>query len=376
MHIAPFLLDHWLEQKFTADPPVEFDLGSSTGPVWTVRELLALDGASPECLADTALSYTPSPGSAALRQAIAASYGSHVSPEHVHVATGGAEALLILFYLAAEPGANVVLPKPDYPANAALAASLGIETRHYHLHASTGFRTDPDEIRSLVDARTKFVLLTVPHNPTGAVVPLADLDAIHQFCAARNVDLVVDEVYHPIYHGPEMPSAARLERAIVIGDFSKALCLSGLRLGWIVDRDPARRARFHNARCFFTASNTALGEQLGVIAMRHRDAVLGRARRIAAANLALLDAFFAEHAAALQWVRPAGGYIALPWLADGSDGRAFCLRALRHGVMLAPGDCFGMPPHFRIGFAASGEKFAAGLARLDAMLQASRHALP
>jgi aspartate/methionine/tyrosine aminotransferase len=59
---------------------------------------------------------------------------------------------------------------------------------------------------------------------------------------------------------------------------------------------------------------------------------------------------------------------AFPWLADGGDGREFCRRIARHGVLLAPGDCFGMPNHFRIGFAASGEKFADGLDRLAAAI--------
>jgi aspartate/methionine/tyrosine aminotransferase len=59
---------------------------------------------------------------------------------------------------------------------------------------------------------------------------------------------------------------------------------------------------------------------------------------------------------------------AFPWLADGGDGREFCRRVMRERVLLAPGDCFGMDGHFRIGFAATGEKFAAGLERLDAAL--------
>jgi aspartate/methionine/tyrosine aminotransferase len=369
MEIPPFLLDHWLEQKFTADPPVEFDLGSSTGPVWTVGELLALEPGAEERLRALALSYTHSSGTPELRSEIAAVYG--VDPESVQVATGGAEALLILFYLAAEPGANVVIPNPGYPANSYHAQSLGLEPRFYHLRSEDGYRVDPDEIRSLIDASTKFVLLNSPHNPTGAVIGAAELDAIHELCSSRGTDLIVDEVYHPIYHGADMASAARLERAIVLGDFSKALCLSGLRTGWIVDRDPVRRARFRNARSIFTASNTAAGELLGAIALRHRDTVLARGRCVAAANLGLLDTFFAEHAALLRWVRPAGGYTGMPWLVDGSDGREFCLRAMRHGVMLAPGDCFGMPNHFRVGFGASGEKFAAGLERLDSILRAT-----
>jgi aspartate/methionine/tyrosine aminotransferase len=373
MQLAPFLLDQWLEQKFTADPPIEFDLGSSTGPVWTLRELLAIEGEdSWERMLDTPLSYTNPAGSDELRREIARMQG--VEPEHVQVMTGAAEALLALFYLAAGPDANVVLPKPAFPANVSLAESLGIEIRHYQLRAANGFRVDPDEIRRLVDRNTRFVLVNSPHNPTGAVLAAADMESLHDFCAERDVAFVSDEVYHPIYHGPEMQSAARLPHATVLGDFSKALCLSGLRTGWIIERNPARRDRFTNARSYFTVSNTALGERLATLAIRHRDTIYGRARRIAQANLALLDRLFAEHSEVLQWVRPAGGMTVFPWLADGGDGREFCRALVRRGVLLAPGDCFGMPNHFRLGFAASGERFAAAIDRVAEFLRSSRGA--
>ena len=367
MRLAQFLLDQWLEQKFSADPPIDFDLGSSTGPVWTLRELLSLEGGGArESLLDAALSYTSPAGSRQLREEIARM--QNVDPAHVQIVTGAAEALLILFYLAAEPGANVVLPHPGFPANAALAESLGLEIRRYHLRAAEGFRVDPEEIRRQIDSQTRFVLVNSPHNPTGAVLTDAEMEGLHDFCAARGIAFVSDEVYHPIYHGPEMSSAARLPHATVLGDFSKALCLSGLRTGWIIERDPARRQRFTNARSYFTVSNTALGEPLAVLAIRHRDAIYERARGIAQRNLALLDRLFTEYEDVVRWVRPTGGMTAFPWLARETDGREFCRRVARHGVLLAPGDCFEMPAHFRVGFAASGEKFAAALDRIAAIL--------
>src|SRR6266446_4384877 len=137
MKLPPFLLDQWLEQNFSADPPVEFDLGSSTGPVWTLRELLALGGDVEELL-DTKLFYTPPAGSKELRSELARMEG--VDPEHVLVMTGAAEALLILFHLAAEPGANVVLPHPGFPTNQAVAQSLGLEVRRYTLRPEDNFR--------------------------------------------------------------------------------------------------------------------------------------------------------------------------------------------------------------------------------------------
>ena len=366
MQLAPFLLDEWIRRKYSSDPPIEFDLASSTGPVWTYRELLALEDGLSERLLDTPLFYTNPRGAPELREAIAEMQG--VDPEHVQIVTGSSEALLAMFYFAAEPGANVVLPYPEFPAYTAIVESLGIEIRRYHLRAGNGFRIDPDEIRAAVDANTRIVLVNSPHNPSGAVLDPAEMAALHDFCAERGVMFVSDEVYHPIYHGAPAPSAARLPHATVLGDFSKALCLSGLRTGWVVDRDAERRNRILRAHNYFTVSTTALTDPLAAAAIRHRDAIYGRAQRITAANLAILDQFFARHADRLQWVRPAGGMTAFPWLADGSDGRKFCLEMMRSGVLIVPGDCFGMPAHFRIGFGASGESFGRAVERMDAAM--------
>jgi aspartate/methionine/tyrosine aminotransferase len=373
MRLPPFLLDKWIEQKHTASPPIDFDPASSTGPVWTLRELLALTSdtaAANEAiqqLLDTRLTYTNTAGTPALRSAIAAM--QQIDPDDVQVVTGAAEALLILFFLAAEPDANVVLPSPGFPANTALAESFGIEPRYYSIRAENCFQIDLDEVRGLVDGNTRILLVNSPHNPTGAVLSGDEMTTLHDFCADRGIQLVSDEVYHPIYHGPPAPSASRLPHATVIGDFSKALCLSGLRTGWIVDRDPVRRERYHNARNYFTITSPVLSERLAVLALEHRDAVYARAQRAASENLALLDPLFAAHAEKLRWIRPRGGMTAWPWLADRSDAREFCRKLARHGVLIVPGDCFGHPSHFRLGFAASGDRFPQAIERFNRFLE-------
>jgi aspartate/methionine/tyrosine aminotransferase len=363
MRLPPFLLDQWISQRHTANPPVEFDLASSTGPVWTLRELLALadDGLINELL-DTRLSYTNSAGTPALRTAIAAMQG--VDPDHIQVVTGASEALLILFFLAAETGANVVLPSPGFPTNAALAESFGIEPRYYSIRAGNGFRIDLDEIRKLVDSNTRMVLVNSPHNPTGAVLSDDEMTSLHDFCVEHSVQFVADEVYHPIYHGPAARSAARLPHATVISDFSKALCLSGLRMGWIVDRDPVRRQRYLNARNYFTICSPILSERLAVIALEHHEAIYSRAQRVASENLTLLDKFFAANADTLGWIRPGGGMTTWPWLTTNTDTREFCRRVLQQGILIVPGDCFGQPAHFRLGFAASANSFPEAIERL------------
>ena len=197
MHLKPFLLDQWLAQKQAPNSNIEYDLASSTGPVWTLRELLALapDESGWERLLDTRLFYTSPSGSEQLREALAAF--EQVDPSVVQVLTGAAEALLLLFFLAADPDANVVLPSPGFPTNDALAEGFQLEVRHYAIRPQNGFQIDLDEIRDLVDARTRFVLVNSPHNPTGAVFSDAAIENLHDFCADRGVQFIVDQVYHP-----------------------------------------------------------------------------------------------------------------------------------------------------------------------------------
>jgi len=225
-----------------------------------------------------------------------------------------------------------------------------------------------EAVAARIDGRTRLVLVISPHNPTGAVIEPDEMAWLHDVCVRQGAPFVCDQVYHPIYHGKSQLTAARLPGAIVLGDFSKALCLSGLRVGWIVERDPVRRERLADARAYFTISNSALGEALAVHAMQHRQAILERAHRIATRNLHLLEAFFARHRDVFGWTRPAGGFTAFPWLTDGADTMELCTALNAEGIGLVPGRCLQAPTHFRIGFGASGERFAEGLAALDAFV--------
>ena len=114
-----------------------------------------------------------------------------------------------------------------------------------------------------------------------------------------------------------------------------------------------------------------MGERLATLALEHSNEVYGRARKIAGQNLALLDEVFARHSHTIRWVRPAGGMTAFPSLAGATDTREFCRTLAANGVLIVPGDCFGQPRHFRLGFAASAERFPRALARLDEFLTAA-----
>jgi len=373
MKIPPFQLDQWLNQYHFSSNRPEFDLASSTGPHWTLGELLGLIGTDErEQLLATELVYSEGSGGQKLRQAIAQMQG--VTADQVQIVTGASEALLILYCLAAQPGANVILPFPLFPSTEVVADLLGLEKRFYHLRRENDFRVDLDEIKRLVDKNSKLLLVNTPHNPTGATLSNDELKELHDFATERDIQFVSDEVYHPIYHGPETDSAAVLPHATVLGGFSKALSLSGLRIGWIVERDPARLRQYTDARGYFTISNPPLAEKFALIAVQNRERIIARTHKVAGGNLTLLEKFFAEHEDDLGWIRPHGGMTAFPWLKHQADARPFCREVAERGVLLAPGDCFQMPNHFRLGFGVAEEGFAQALARVDEYLRTQTRA--
>jgi aspartate/methionine/tyrosine aminotransferase len=364
MKLEPFLLDQWLNKYQFGSAPIRFNFGVSTGPIWTLRQLLELVGPDKEsALFDQPLTYTDAAGSIELREAIAAMQS--VDPSEVQIFTGASEALLIALFLAAEPGANVILPFPGYPPIEAIARSFGLDVRRYHLCPENAFCVDTDEIFKLADANTKLILVNRPHNPTGSTLDEASLGSLHDFAAERGIQFIVDEVYHPIYSGAAAPSAAALQHVTVLGDLSKALCLSGLRIGWVVERDRHRAEQYCDAKAYFTISNSSITEALAAAAVNHSEAIYARARQTVAANLALLDGFFSRLSDVLGWVRPTGGMTAFPWLLDGSDSRALCEHLAARGLLLAPGDCFGMPAHFRLGFGSIDAGYSDALAELE-----------
>jgi len=160
----------------------------------------------------------------------------------------------------------------------------------------------------------------------------------------------------------------------VVGDFSKAFSMGGLRLGWVVERDARRREEYLNAREYVSVSNSPMTEYLGLLAIRHREKVLGRTRDVTRANLGHLDRLMAEFPDVLEWVRPQGGTIGFPRILSGADGRAFAKAAVPHGLLFAPGDCFGVRDHFRIGFGVGKEWYPRAMERFAEFLHAWAHA--
>jgi aspartate/methionine/tyrosine aminotransferase len=327
--------------------------------LWTVAQIMQLGGGSARSIEDILLSYAPPQGSKLLRERIASLHG--VDPEHVLVMTGASEALVALTALFAEPGASMVVPKPAYPAVPVLARSWGMQVREYALDREEGFAQTATNVLKAVDSSTRVVFVNTPHNPTGATMAAHEQRALAEELSAAGIPLIVDEVYHPLYHGAAIPSAAALPNTIVLGDFAKALSLPGLRIGWLIDRDARRRESLLDLRSYFTISGSPLTEAIGAHALANAPAIVDRLRGVARGNLDLLTRFMDQQGDQLAWAPPTGGTTCFPWLRDGRDARALCAALAEAGVLTAPGDCFDMPAHLRVGFGAMKSGYADAL---------------
>jgi aspartate/methionine/tyrosine aminotransferase len=368
MKLVPFVLEEWLAKYRDS---VQHHLGMSTGPKWTLAELRGLmTDAEREAFDGAALTYCPTKGREPLRAALASMYGADA--DEILVFNGGAEALLALFFVRGEPGANVVVPTPSFAPFVEVPTALGVETRRYPLRFENGFALDPGDVMRLVDTRTKLILLNTPHNPSGALASEEAVRALDAFAQQRGIPLVVDEVYHPIYHGTAARSVGEYSRASVLGDFSKSFSLPGLRIGFMLERDAKLRQELENAHGYFTTSTGILGELLAEVATRNRETIWNRARGVSAQNLALLDEWAAAHEEQLEWLRPQGSMTAFPRLRGVADARPFCVAAAERGVLLAVGAAFGAPAHFRIGFGLQMPRYAQALGILSEVLTARR----
>ncbi|MDF0541787.1 pyridoxal phosphate-dependent aminotransferase [Sphingobium sp. H39-3-25] len=370
MDLPPFLLDHWLSRHDFADPPIAYNLASSTGPRWAVDELLALGDGLPPDMGGTILAYAPPEGSRALREAVARFLDT--DPDWVVITAGASEALSILMCLLARDGANIVIPDPGYPAYAAMAQAWRLGTRLHRLDRAQDFAQTGAAVLAAMDAKTVGAIVNTPHNPTGSVMEPHDLARLASAMAERGAPLLVDEVYHPLYFGAPLPSAAStgIANLIVMGDMSKALSLPGLRMGWIVDGDAERRQRIIDARSYFTISSSPLLERIAAHALDHAGTIIARLATVANHNLPLLDDLISRTNGRLAWSQPRGGTTAYPWFSDGRDSRPFCEMLAKAGVLVAPGDCFGQPDHMRIGFTQQAEGFDIAIARMAQALAA------
>jgi aspartate/methionine/tyrosine aminotransferase len=335
----------------------------------TIEDLLALEPGAVDRFHDHWLGYTESQGSPSLRQEIGRLYRT-ISAENVLVHSGAEEAIFLFMHAVLEAGDHVIVHWPCYQSLTAVATSIGCQVTHWKAREDRGWVLDLEELQAHLRPNTKAIVINLPHNPTGYLMPRKQFARVVEIARSRGIALFSDEVYRESEYGVKdrLPAACDLdERAVSLGVMSKTYGLAGLRIGWIATRNAAVYERMAELKDYTTICSSAPSEFLAELALRNREKLVERNMGIIRDNLTLLDGFFERHTSKLSWQRPKAGPIAFPRLLDGRV-EPFCRQVVREaGVLLLPGTVFDdREDHFRIGF---GRRDASeGLNRLEEYL--------
>lgn len=344
---------------------VRYDLATSGMPTVPLAEL---------GMPDARTMGDPS-GWAAARTAIASYHG--VAPDEAVLALGTTHAIWLAYAALTSPGDEILVEQPAYEPLVRIAGGVGLRVTHFERPAAERFPLDPERIVRALTPRTRVVVVTNLHNPSGVRAPDDVLRAIAAALASRGVTLLVDEVYAPfdalvdargVFHG----SARKLgPNVVAIGSLTKCYGLGPQRIGWLLGAPDvvARADDAITASCGLLPIETA---HVAVHAFGRIVDLAARARAVLAGKREHVSAWTARHG--LSWSAPTEGLYGFAIVPGAGDLTATIEKAAtERDVLVAPGSFFGVPGGFRLSWSKSLPDLDEGLARLAAALDLRPH---
>jgi aspartate/methionine/tyrosine aminotransferase len=334
--------------------------------------------AAAQAIADGKTHYNPSAGIRELRVLIAEDAGRRrgltFHPEQVVVSPGAKPNLFFPALALVNPGEEVVYPDPGFPTYEAMIGVTGAIARPVALLESNGFSIDREDLARQVNARTRLIILNSPGNPTGGVIPQADLEFVAELAQRHDCWVLSDEIYARItFDGHRVPTIAAVpgmaERTIVLDGFSKTYAMTGWRLGYGIMPVPlAERVSLllnHGIGC--TAHFTQIA---GIEALSGpQDAVNSMVAEFQARRDRIVDGL--NRLPGVRCRKPQGAFYVFPNIeGTGLSCEAFAGRMLEGGVALLPGTAFGRygKGYVRLAFTNSGENIDRALERMQVVL--------
>ncbi len=325
------------------------------------------------------LFYTPTPGLPQLREAIAgfyrSRYGVEVSSSRILVTTGSSAALMLACAVLVNPGDEVLLADPGYPANRHFVRVVEGVPRAVPVDASSSYQLTPRHLERNWGPRTAAALVASPSNPTGTLISTEPLAAMAEIAREKGGTLIVDEIYHGLVYGDDYTTALALaDDVIVINSFSKYFNMTGWRLGWMVAPESYVRELDKLAQNLYLAAPTP--SQYAALAAFEPETLAILARRV--------QEFKARRDYLVPALRKVG--FEIPVTPQGAfyvyagcgkltkDSFGFARDLLeKAGVAITPGIDFGANAperHVRFAYTNSIERLQEGVARIAKFLKA------
>ena len=316
------------------------------------------DVPTPDALMDVAIAsmragrtgYSNGRGEPGLVRALADRYtrrrGRPITPEQVMCFPGTQTTLYVVLMGLLQAGDEVIVGDPLYASYEGLIAATGARAVPVPLRPDRGFRMDPADIAARVTPLTRVIFLNSPHNPTGAVIPKPDLQAIGEIARAHDLWILSDEVYEDlVFQGTTFTSALDLpecaDRTIVAASISKSHSAPGFRGGWCVGPAEFCAALLPVSETMLFGGAPFIADMVAKAVSEPSPVAPGMCERFA--RRAGLIHGLLDGQAGLQVHRPEAGMFALLDVrATGMTGEAFALALLEaEGVAMMPGESFG-----------------------------------
>jgi aspartate aminotransferase len=322
--------------------------------------------------------YGPTQGLPELREAVAEhishTRGIKVGPQHVCITPGGKPIIFFPMLALLEPGDEVIYPDPGFPIYQSMVQVSGATPVPIPLLESKGFSLDLDMLRDRLTDKTKMLVLNSPQNPTGGVIPAADIKAIADMVRDRDLIVLSDEIYGRICYGDAPASIASqpgmLEKTIILDGFSKIYAMTGWRMGygvmpmWLVEA--VNKLMVNSNSC--TASFT---QRAGIAALRGPQ---DDAEKMVAEFRRRRDAFCAglNRIPGVRCALPGGAFYAFANITDtGLDSKTAADMLLNEaGVACLNGAAFGEygEGYIRFSYANSYENLMEAVKRIESVL--------
>lgn len=325
--------------------------------------------------------YTYSHGVPALREALdryhRRHWGVEVGADRFSITAGGVQAIMQAFQAVLEPGDEVIVPVPAWPNLIEIVGILGAKVVPVSYRVTDGgFHLDLDDVFAAVTARTRVIAINSPSNPTGWIMPLADMERLRDFARARGIWIVADEVYaHFTFDGSIAPSFLQImgatDRLIVTNTFSKNWCMTGWRIGWLVFPRGMDKV-FDNLSQYNTTSVSTFTQHAAVAALDEGDAFIGE---LVARSRAARDIICGALAKVpdVQVIWPQGTFYFFFSVRGMNNSMELARRILAEAkVGVAPGSAFGPggESYLRVCFAVDPALIAEATRRLEGFFAA------
>lgn len=332
--------------------------------------------------------YTPAPGIAELRAAIARQYkkahGLEISPEQVIVSNGAKHSLHNALAATVGPGDEVIIPTPYWVSYSDLVQMTGASYRLVPTTEESGFKMSPDQFRAAIGPASRLVMLNSPSNPTGTVYTRRELEALADVILGSNLAVLSDEIYeHLVYGDCRATCFATLrselpERTITISGVSKSYAMTGWRLGWAVGPLHIVKA-MGNVQSQETSNPSSISQYAALAALEGDQACVETMRREFEARRELVIRRL-NAIPGIRCMNPGGAFYAFFNVSAYfgrtiagkkiTDSAMFCQVALESAhVNFVPGSAFGAEGYVRLSFAASREQLQEGLNRLENLVK-------